>query len=475
MNSENHSIADMKSLFEAQRIAFASDTNPVHSLRKDRLDRLLAMTGKYQEAIAEAISADFGHRSRHETILAEIFVAFAGIRHARRHLSDWMRTRRVSTPLHFWPAWSRVMRQPLGVVGIVSPWNYPFQMAIAPAIGALAAGNRVLLKPSEITPCFSDLLHRIVAEFFAAEEMAVVTGDAELARAFVSMPFDHLLFTGSAAVGRQVAIAAANNLTPVTLELSGKSPAILDASCDLAEVAAKLAMGKLLNAGQTCIAPDYVLLPEGREEDFIAALRGAVARLYPTLAQNPDYSSIVDQRHYARLVRLLEDARLKHARIIEINPGNEDFSASKRKMPLYIVLGGNDDMAVMQEEIFGPILPVLPVKDSQAAIDYVNRHPRPLALYWFGTDRAQRDRILDRTISGGVTINDTLWHIAQEALPFGGVGASGSGAYHGETGFLTFTKEKPVFFQAKRNGASLLYPPYGRTFERILGLLKMIV
>ena len=465
----------MKSLFEIQRKAFAADMNPVRSLREDRLDRLLGMIQKYQDEIAQAISSDFGHRSLHETALAEIFVTIAAIRQARRHLKCWMKTRRVPTPLHFMPAWSRVMRQPLGVVGIVGPWNYPFQLVIAPAVGALAAGNRVLLKPSEFTPAFSKLLLRMVGEFFSEEEMAVVVGDAEVAKAFVAMPFDHLFFTGSTAVGRQVAIAAANNLTPVTLELGGKSPAILDASCDLAHVGTKLAVGKLLNAGQTCIAPDYVLLAEGREEAFIDAIRVAVTRLYPTLLQNPDYTAIISQRHYERLTRLLDEARSKGARIIEINPGNETFTDAARKMPLYIVLDASDDMKVMQEEIFGPILPVLSVKNSAAAIQYVNTHPRPLALYWFGSDNIQRDKVLDQTIAGGVTINDTLWHIAQENLPFGGVGASGTGAYHGETGFLAFSKQKPVFFQSKLNGASLLYPPYGHTFKRVLNLLKRII
>lgn len=475
MNSENLRHNTMTALFDAQRRAFAGDMNPLCNVRDERLERLLAMTLKHQKVVAEAISADFGHRSRHETALAEIFVTIAGIRHARRHLRRWMRTRRVATPLHFLPAWSRIMRQPLGVVGIVSPWNYPFQLAIAPAVGALAAGNRVLLKPSELTPRFADLLQSMVAEFFSPEEIAVVTGDAEVGKRFVAMPFDHLFFTGSTAVGRHVAIAAAQNLTPVTLELGGKSPAILDASCDLAAVATKLAVGKLLNAGQTCIAPDYVLLPEGRAEAFVTALRGAVARLYPALAQNPDYTSIVSERHHARLAQLLDDARSKGAQVIAINPANEVFAATSRKMPLHVVLGASDEMAVMQEEIFGPILPLLTVKDPAAAIQYVNRHPRPLALYWFGTDSVQCDRVLAQTIAGGVTVNDTLWHIAQEELPFGGVGASGSGAYHGEAGFLTFTKQKPVFFQAKLNGVSLFYPPYGPVFVRMLNLLKRVV
>ncbi len=448
--------------------------SPTAAVRDDRLARLAAMTEKHADAICAAISADFGHRARQETQMTEIFFALSSIRHARRHLERWMRPRRMPTALHFRPGWSRVLRQPLGVIGIVSPWNYPYMLAVGPAVGALAAGNRVMLKPSEMAPRLSALLVDIVAEFFAAEELAVVVGDADVGRAFTALPFDHLLFTGSTAVGRLVAQAAASNLVPVTLELGGKSPAILDASCDLAAVAPKLAVGKLLNAGQSCVAPDYVLLPAGSEEDFLAALRAAVGRLYPRMVANPDYTSVASERHFARLRGLVDEARAKGARVETINPAQEEFLPAARKMPLHVVFGATDDMALMQEEIFGPVLPVVAVPDIAAAIHYVNRHPRPLALYWFGRDDANRDRVLAETIAGGVTINDTLWHLGQEDLPFGGVGPSGQGAYHGEYGFLTFSKEKPVFHQSRLNGVSLFYPPYGKTFERMLALLKKI-
>jgi len=465
----------LEQLFDIQRQAFEHDMNPSRQVRDDRLARLLAMTEKHGNAIAEAISADFGHRSRHETDMAEVFVAITGIRHARRHLARWMKPRRVPTALHFLPGRCRILRQPLGVVGIVSPWNYPFYLAVAATIGAVAAGNRVMIKPSELTPRFSQLFADIVGEFFAAEEAAVVVGDVEVGKAFVELPFDHLFFTGSTAVGRLVAQAAAKNLTPVTLELGGKSPAILDDSCDLARAAPSLVMGKLLNAGQSCIAPDYVLLPAGREEAFQVALAAAVTRLYPRLHDNPDYTSIVSDRHFRRLHDLLEDARSKGARVVTINPAAETFASENRKMPLHVLFGVSDDMAVMSEEIFGPLLPVVSVRTLGEAIHFVNRHPRPLALYWFGTDCANRERVLNQTIAGGVTINDTLMHYAQEELPFGGVGPSGEGAHHGEYGFLTFTKEKPVFYQAAIKGTGLLYPPYGRRFERVLSLLKRLV
>ncbi len=474
---ENTSPARLLALLERQRAAFIGDMNPSAAVRDDRLARLAAMADKHSKSIIEAIDADFGHRSAHETRMAELLIVNSSVRHARRHLKSWMKAPRVPTALHYLPAGNRLMRQPLGVVGIVAPWNYPLQLAVTPAVGAIAAGNRVLIKPSELTPRFSELLQRMVGESFAEDEIAVVLGDAETGRAFTELPFDHLFFTGSTAVGRLVAQAAAKNLTPVTLELGGKSPAILDPSCDFATALPRVAFGKLLNAGQTCIAPDYALVPKVRIDAFVEELQRAVAALYPRLADNPDYTSIVSDRHFARLQGLLEDARAKGARIVTINPAGETFEPAKRKHPPTLVLGATPEMKLTQEEIFGPILPVIGYDRIEEAIAYINRRDRPLALYWFGADRASRDKVLSQTISGGVTVNDCLWHIAQEDQPFGGVGASGSGAYHGEWGFhtfSTFTKEKPVFSQSRFNGMFLMYPPYGKTIERMLALLKRV-
>ncbi|MFC5499990.1 aldehyde dehydrogenase family protein [Caenimonas terrae] len=466
--------AGLHALFEAQREAFARDIFPDRAVRLDRLRRLRALVSDNEEAIAAAISADFGHRSRHETALAEMVMMLAALSHARRHLARWMKTRRVATSFHSLPGASRITAQPLGVVGIISPWNYPLQLALAPAVAALAAGNRVLLKPSELTPRFSGLLAQLVERHFAADECAVVNGDADVARQFASLPFDHLLFTGSTAVGRQVAMAAAPNLTPVTLELGGKSPAILDASCDLADAARRIAAGKLLNAGQTCIAPDYVLLPSALVRDFADSFTEATRQLYPTLEHNPDYTSIVNERHLDRLQALVEDARSRGAQVLAIDPAGEPAARGHRKMRPTLLLDVTPAMAVMQEEIFGPVLPVLGYATLDEAIAFVNHRPRPLALYWFGRDARSRGRVLRETISGGVTINDVLLHIAQENLPFGGVGASGSGAYHGDYGFRTFSKDKPVFGQSPWSGTSLLRPPYGPRAERILRLLKRL-
>ena len=462
----------MEQMFFAQRAAFLREMNPAFDVRRDRVDRLLHLTETHQDSIIDAISADFGHRSRHETGLAEIFIALSAIRHTRRHLRRWMKARRVPTPLHLLPASSELIRQPLGVVGVISPWNYPYQLAMLPVAAALAAGNRAMLKPSELTPRFSELLQQIVAGAFAPDEFAVLPGDVELGRAFSRLPFDHLFFTGSTAVGRQVALAAAENLTPVTLELGGKSPAIIDADCDIPVAARRLAFAKLLNAGQTCVAPDYMLVPRARVDEFVASMQQAVVAMYPTIAANPDYTSIVSDRHYRRLANLVADAEAHGAKAIPLIAAAEPPEAAARKFPPTLVVGVDDDMAVMREEIFGPLLPILSYDSLDEAIDYVNRHPRPLALYWFGRGAAHRDRVLQGTISGGVTTNDACWHVSQEYLPFGGVGASGMGAYHGEHGFLTFTQEKPVLHQARVNGLALFRPPYGRRFETLLSILK---
>ena len=466
------SIARMKDLFAAQRSAFAADMSPSSEARVDRLDRLLRLTEKHQGEIVAAISADFGHRSRHETDLADIFIVISGIRHTRGNLGRWMKPRHIPTPLHLLPARSEVVPQPLGVVGVISPWNYPYQLAMLPAAAALAAGNRVLLKPSELTPRFSLLLQQIVAGSFAADEFAVVPGDVEVGRAFADLPFDHLFFTGSTAVGRQVALAAAENLTPVTLELGGKSPAIIDADCAIDVAAPRIGFAKLLNAGQTCVAPDYMLVPRARVDEFVAAMRAAVAVMYPSFAGNPDYTSIVSDRHYQRLARLVDDAVARGARAIRLGAADADGDPAERKFQPTLLVGVSDGMAVMEEEIFGPVLPIVPYDTLDEALAYINARPRPLALYWFGRNGARRDHVLRSTHSGGVTINDACWHVCQENLPFGGVGASGMGAYHGEHGFRTFTNEKAVLHQATLNGFGLFRPPYGRRFETIISLLK---
>jgi len=467
------SPAELLRRFEAMRAAFAREPNPDASARRDRLARLLAMVRERERDFVAAIDRDFGHRSSHETRLAELYIVTAAARHALANVRRWMRPRRIATPIHLLPGSARIVPQPLGVAGVVSPWNYPVQLALAPAIGALAAGNRVMLKPSEVTPATSALLAEAIAQRFAPDEFTVVIGDADTGAEFTRLPFDHLFFTGSTAVGRIVAMAAAGNLTPVTLELGGKSPAIVDASADLAAVAPRIAVGKLLNAGQTCIAPDYALVPERRVDEFVAAVTRAVRALYPDPLSGDDYTSIVNERHYDRLVALIEDARAKGAKVVTIPDGAAPDPATRR-IPPTLLVGATDAMQVMREEIFGPILPVESYARLDDAIAAVTRRPRPLAFYVFAEDRAVRERLLHETIAGGVTVNDTLWHFAHEELPFGGVGASGIGAYHGEAGFRTFSHMKSVFSQPRLAAAKLLYPPYGSTFEKVLRLLKRL-
>lgn len=454
----------------AQRQAFRSAPYPSLATRLERLARLERMTLRHANAIELAIRQDFGHRSPVETRLAEITTLKQAIRHTRRHLKRWMRPRRAGVNWRFLPARGYVHRQPLGVVGIIAPWNYPWNLAMLPALDALAAGNRVMIKPSELTPATSRLMQELAERYFAPEELCVFPGDVQVGRHFAGLPFDHLLFTGSTAVGRQVAQAAAANLTPVTLELGGKSPALIDDGVDLADAARRIAFGKWLNAGQTCIAPDYVLLPERHVKAFVEALETSVAAFYPNLAANADYSGIINRQHRDRLIGLRDEAENHGCRVLELGATAEQLEASG-KLPPTLVLNPHQGLRLMQEELFGPLLPVIGVKDWDAAIDFVNARPHPLALYAFSDDPQRRERLLTHTTSGGMVLNDTLWHVAQEALPFGGVGASGSGAYHGERGFLTFSHERSVFRQSRRNGAALVWPPYRRRLLRLLGLI----
>jgi coniferyl-aldehyde dehydrogenase len=369
------------------------------------------------------------------------------------------------------PGSSRLMPQPLGVIGNIVPWNYPCQLALVPTAAALAAGNRVMIKPSELTPAFSRLLAQLAAQYFSPAELAVIEGGVEVSREFAALPFDHLIFTGSTTVGRQVAVAAAQNLTPVTLELGGKSPAIIDESCNLAESAPRLAFGKLFNAGQTCVAPDYALVPRARVDDFVREVSAAATAMYPQFAGNEQYTSIISERHHQRLEGLVREAEQQGARVVR--PGGAVAAqAGERRMAPVLLLDVTPEMAVMREEIFGPLLPVVPYDTLQQAIAFINQRERPLALYWFGKERRNCTKVLHSTISGGVTINDALWHAAQENLPFGGVGASGTGAYHGEHGFLAFSKQKPIYRQARLNGFGLFRPPYGRVFDTLAGFLK---
>ena len=463
------SDSGLRALLAAQRAAHARHT-PDQAQRMDDLQRLRAAFKTRFDDLATAMSADFGHRSRHESQLADEMTVLHAIDHARSHLKRWMKPKRMLADWQFWPATCEIRYQPLGVVGVIAPWNYPVNLALIPLVEALAAGNHVMLKPSEHTPRTSAALAELLASVFPQERVATVQGGPEVGASFTALPFDHLFFTGSTAVGRKVALAAAPNLTPVTLELGGKSPAIVAPDYPLATAAARIAAGKLLNAGQTCIAPDYVLLPTAAREGFVQALRAYVQQHYPALRDTPDYTSIVSERQYARLKNLVDDARAKGATVVTL-PGEDAHDPARRVFAPTLLLDVDDGMAVMQEEIFGPILPLVGYGAIEEALAYVNRHPQPLALYHFDHDRARTERVLDQTLAGGVSVNDAVLHIVQSKLPFGGVGPSGMGHYHGHAGFLTFSKQKSVFRQARLSSLALLRPPYGAFAERMLKFL----
>ncbi|UQR62790.1 coniferyl aldehyde dehydrogenase [Bradyrhizobium sp. C-145] len=464
----------LEDAFHAMIARSRAEPAPDLAERLDRLARLRAVVADNEERFRQAISADFGHRAAVETTIAEAMLVFSEIRHATKHLKSWMTPQRVATALQFLPARNRLMPQPLGVIGIIAPWNYPLQLTLAPAIGALAAGNRVIIKPSELVPHFSALLKETVGQKFDAAEVLVTGIEDEIAKGFARLPFDHLVFTGSTRVGRLVAEAAGRNLTPATLELGGKSPAIIDASADLNEAAERIAYGKLLNAGQTCIAPDYVLVPENSVQSFAEKVRAQMRRMFGTDPANKDYTSVISDRHYARLEGLVADAAQRGAKILQPAKPDDPNWKAHRKFPPTLILSATEAMAVMQEEIFGPVLPVLGYRDPADAIAFVNARDRPLALYWFGKDSNARDEVLARTISGGVTVNDCLFHFTQVNQPMGGVGASGTGAYHGEWGFRTFSKLKPVFYRSKFNRLADLYPPYGGKIARLEKLMRFM-
>ena len=449
-------------LRQASRAAPAADADT----RRARLETLATLVRENVERIAEAIDADFGGRSHDETRMLEVLPALRGIRHAQRHVRRWMRQVRRPVDVVFQPASAWLRYEPLGVIGIIAPWNYPLLLSIGPLADALAAGNRAMLKPSELTPRFSELLAQLVARHFPPDLVAVATGGVETARAFSSLPFDHLLFTGSTAVGRQVMRAAAENLTPVTLELGGKSPAFVAADYPLAKAADAIAFGKFLNAGQTCIAPDYVLVPRARMDDFAAAMLDAARRRYPTLAGNADYSAVITPRHRQRLASALDEARAAGARVQAL-----EADGAPEKIAPTLVLDPPLDSLLMREEIFGPVLPLVGYDHLEEAIAFAAARERPLALYCFSGDRAVHRRVLDGVTSGGVTLNGTLLHIAQDSLPFGGIGPSGTGAYHGHEGFKRFSHARAVFKVGPVNVFQRLGPPWTGLARRMFGWL----
>jgi len=462
----------MQGVLEAQKADYIAEGAVSAAIRKDRLDRGIDVVLKYQDKVVEALNSDFSCRPREVTLLTDIGPSVTPLKHARKHLDRWMRPKKRPTmfPLNLLGGRSRIEYQPLGVVGVISPWNFPVNLTFGPLAGILAAGNRAMIKPSEFTPATSEIMAEMVAEAWDEKEVAIFPGGPEVGQAFSGLPFDHLVFTGATGIARHIMSAAARNLVPVTLELGGKSPVILSRDADLEQAVERIMIGKTLNAGQICLAPDYLMVPEEKLSETVATIKRVTARMYPTLLTNPEYTSVVNERHYQRLNAYLADAQERGATPEPINPANEDFAGQEgtHKIPPTLIVNPPEDSQVLEEEIFGPLLPIRTYRDFAETIAYVNAKPRPLAAYYFGNNREEEEAVLTQTTSGGACINDVIMHVSQEELPFGGIGPSGMGAYHGEAGFRTFSHAKSVYRQSRFNVAKLagLLPPYGAATEK---------
>jgi coniferyl-aldehyde dehydrogenase len=470
MDSQAHPDFDLRPVLDQLRAAHRRQP-PTYRQRMDDLERLATVVQKHRDELAKTVSADFGRRSRHESLVADVMTTLDEIRHLRKHLRGWMRPSRRGLNVAFLPARGEIRHQPLGVVGIVSPWNYPIQLALIPLADAIAAGNHVMLKPSEHTPRTSQLLARLLSEAFPSERVTVVQGDAAVGAAFTRLPFDHLVFTGSTSVGRAVMAAAAPNLTPLTLELGGKSPALVAPDYPIEQAADRIAAGKCFNAGQTCVAPDYVLVPRAHRDEFVRAYLASVRRRYPALAGNPDYTAVVNHRQAERLREWLDEARDRGVTVMQYRPDTEAPPPGVEVIPPTVLLDPPDDLKVMQEEIFGPLLPVKSYDSHDAAIAYIQGRDRPLAFYPFDRNRRRLQATLDAVVAGGVCVNDTLIQFGQHELPVGGVGPSGMGQYHGHAGFMAFTKAMPVLYQARLNSMWVFNPPFRKLADFMVKLL----
>ena len=473
-------VSEMMAVLEAQRTDYIAEGHVSAETRIDRMRRGMTAVHKHQDALVEALNTDFGCRPRELSLMTDISASIMPFKSAIKQVKGWMKPEKRKTmfPLNLLGGRSWIEYQPLGVVGVISPWNFPANLTFGPLADVLAAGNRAMIKPSEFTPSVSEVMAEIVREAWDEKEVAIFTGGPETGAAFSGLPFDHLLFTGATGVARHIMAAAAKNLVPVTLELGGKSPVLISRSADIKQAIGRVMIGKTMNAGQICLAPDYLMVPEENLDEVVAEIQASVAQMYPKLLDNPQYTSVINERHYQRLQENLEDARAQGASITECNPANEDFSSQQgtHKIPPTIVSNVTDNMRILDEEIFGPLLPIKTYKNFQEAIDYVNARPRPLAAYYFGYDSAEERTVLERTTSGGVCINDVIMHIMQEDLPFGGVGPAGTGAYHGHHGFKTFSHAKSIYRQPKFDVAGMagLRPPYGKSTENAIKMQTKI-
>jgi len=461
----------MQDALKAQQASYIKEGYVSAETRIDRINRAIDVLVRHADRISDAIDKDFAGRPHQINLMTDVAASIGSMKHCRKHLKKWMKAeKRPSTfPLGLLGGRSRIHYQPKGVVGIVAPWNFPVAMIFQPLAGALAAGNRAMIKPSEFTPETSKVVAEIIAEAFDPTEVTTFSGGPEVGQAFTSLPFDHMIFTGATNIARHVLTAAARNLVPVTLELGGKSPVVLSRSADLEQAIERIMVGKTLNAGQICLAPDYLLVPEEQLEEVIRVATETVANMYPSLLSNEQYTSVVNERHHTRLSSYIADAEQRGCRVIPINPANEEFSAGTHKIPPTLVIAPENEALCMEEEIFGPLLPIRTYSQFDETIDHINNGPRPLAAYYFGSDKNEEEAILHRTTSGGVCINDVIFHIAQEDMPFGGIGPSGMGSYHGIEGFKTFSHAKSVYSQTvKFNVGKLggILPPYGKATDK---------
>ena len=462
----------MLELLRLQRESYLAEGEVSAETRIDRLDRTIDVLVANAEKISEAMNADFGCRPRQVNLMTDVTGSLENLKHAKKHLRKWMKAEKRPSmfPLGLLGGRSSIQYQPKGVVGVIAPWNFPLGMVFEPLAGVIAAGNRAMIKPSEFTPATSQLIDEMVGKTFDPTEIAVVTGGPEVGQAFSSLAFDHMVFTGATSVARHIMAAASKNLVPVTLELGGKSPTVISETADLREAIERIMVGKMLNAGQVCIAPDYVMLPEGKMDEAVAIAREVVAEMYPTLLANEQYTAMLNERHFQRMQKNIDDANERGAQVVAINPANEDFSVNPtQKIPPTLILNPDDDALCMQDEIFGPLLPLKTYTKFEDVISYINARPRPLAAYYFGKDSTEEHRFLTGTTSGGACVNDVMFHMLQKDLPFGGVGPSGMGSYHGIEGFKAFSHAKSVYKQPGKIPVTKLagfMPPYGDASEK---------
>ncbi len=476
MNSQvdNSAVENIQRLLNKQRTAYIAEGAVSAEVRMDRLQRAIDLIFDNREAIVDTLSQDFGHRSSHQSLMSDIYATMECLKHSKKHVKKWMKTekRKAPFPMNLLGGKARVEYQAKGVIGIIGTWNFPINTIFSPLAGVLAAGNRAMIKCSEVTPKTGALIEQLVAKYFKEEELVAINGGPDVGAAFSATAFDHIIFTGATSIARHIMRAAADNLTPVTLELGGKSPVIIGDSYPIQEAAERIINGKVLNVGQVCLSPDYVLVPEAKLEELVNAMMAHLGSQFSSLINNPDYTSVVNERHFQRLQGYLADAREQGADLREFNPANEDFNQQNgtHKLPMTLIVNPSDELKVMQEELFGPLLCIKSYRSVEECLDYINARPRPLALYYFGKDDAEQRHILDHSISGAVTINDVIFHVSCEDLPFGGIGPSGMGNYHGVDGFRTFSHAKAVYKQSNLNFQKLggMLPPYGEKADKAL-------